>query len=647
MWEARLMKILIWVVSFSLLSIAIYTAAADVPIEVYGQLPLLENVALSPDGMRIAFVNNEAGERNVYIFSLTDMKSLSGLKVGRVKLRDVIWADNDHILFVTSVTSIPTGFIGAVNEFFMLVSYDINTGKMYDPFQANRDDTTTLNTIIGWPMLRRVNGQTIVYVEGMYVKGRTLPALFKLNLTTGITRTVERGSHKSRGWLVDENGIIVASRTYDENEHQWGLQIRKDGDLVKIASGESEIEYPTIEGFSPSGDEVWVSTVENDDPSWKSISLKSGIIGESLKEVKGYRSLMTDPYTDRIVGGYPISGDSGLVFFDKHRQVVWEELKNYFPGEFVDFISASSDYQKMVILVDGPQHGYVYLLYDVATHKLQRVGNVYDGLTQIAEVRAIEYEAGDGMRIPAFLTLPPGKEIKDLPLAVLPHGGPASYDTGRFDWWAQALASQGYAVLQPNYRGSDLDWEFMSAGFGEWGRKMQTDLSDGVRQLVKDGIVDANRVCIIGASYGGYAALAGATLDKGVYRCAVSVAGISDLRRQLKWIAAKKMRGDSVEMRYWDRYYGVSNPDDPILKTLSPIEYAGDVDIPILLIHGRNDTVVPFEQSKLMANALNREDKFVELVTLKNEDHWLSRSDTRLQMLEAIIKFLRNHNPPD
>jgi dipeptidyl aminopeptidase/acylaminoacyl peptidase len=124
------------------------------------------------------------------------------------------------------------------------------------------------------------------------------------------------------------------------------------------------------------------------------------------------------------------------------------------------------------------------------------------------------------MQIPAYLTLPPGRDPKDLPLIVLPHGGPATRDTADFDWWSQALADQGYAVLRPNYRGSDVNRRSLVAGFSEWGRKMQTDLSDGVRYLAKEGIIDPRRVCIVGASYGGYAALAGVTLDPGVYQCA-------------------------------------------------------------------------------------------------------------------------------
>src|SRR5262249_23938626 len=144
------------------------------------------------------------------------------------------------------------------------------------------------------------------------------------------------------------------------------------------------------------------------------------------------------------------------------------------------------------------------------------------------------YAATDGLQIPGYLTLPPGRPATGLPLIVLPHGGPADRDVAGFDWWSQALVAEGYAVLRANYRGSTLGPRFLSAGFGEWGRKMQTDLSDGVRFLVNERIVDPGRVCIVGASYGGYAALAGVTLQSGVYRCAVSVAGISDLRAFVK-----------------------------------------------------------------------------------------------------------------
>jgi pimeloyl-ACP methyl ester carboxylesterase len=641
----RLLMTWKWIVFLFLILVATSVAAEETPLEVYGRLPYLEDLALSPDGKYIAFTLTTAEDREVIILSLADLKIIDSLNIGKVKLRNTMWADNTHLLFETSITDLPEELTGAKAEFFMLRSYDIVTHKSNNPIHAT-SNFPVMNVIIGNPMIRNIGDQTLIYVEGIYITDRTMPALFKLNLSNGSAQMAEMGTRESCGWLVDENGMVIASQTYNETNRRWGLWIQKEGRLVETVSGLAEIEYPTITGFAPMGNSLWVRTLDQDELTWKSLSRETGILGEPVSEAKDFATVMSDPYTDRIIGGRPKQGESDFIFFDKQRQAIWKSVQSYFPGEHVDFISASRDFKKIAILVEGPKHGYTYLVADVAAGNFISVGNVYQNLTQIAEVRSFTYAAQDGMPIQAFLTLPIKRNARNLPLVVLPHGGPAASDTGRFDWWAQALAAQGYAVLQPNYRGSALGWKFKSAGFGEWGRKMQTDLSDGARQLIKDGIVDANRVCIVGASYGGYAALAGATLDAGIYRCSVSVAGISDLRKYLKW-ANSGQKKDSLEMRYWDRYYGASSPDDPVLKTLSPLIYAGEIAIPILLIHGRDDTVVPFEQSKLMADALKRLKKPVELVILKNEDHWLSRGDTRLQMLEATVKFLRENNPPD
>ncbi len=300
----------------------------------------------------------------------------------------------------------------------------------------------------------------------------------------------------------------------------------------------------------------------------------------------------------------------------------------------------------MVVRVFGVKDGYVYAMFDWYTHQATPLGQIYKDVTP-AEVRPVSYPAADKLNIHGYLTLPPGRADKGLPLIVFPHGGPAAADTLDFDWWAQAYAAQGYAVLQPNFRGSTVDNKLLEAGYGEYGRKMQTDLSDGVRYLAGRGIIDPSRVCIVGASYGGYAALAGVTLDPGVYRCAVSVAGISDLKRMLKWTNQQMGSSENSAQRFWDRFMGVSSPNDPALKAISPIEHIGAVTVPVLLIHGKDDTVVPYEQSDLMADALAHAGKSVQFVTLKHEDHWLSRGPTRLQMLEASIDFLKKNNPPE
>jgi dipeptidyl aminopeptidase/acylaminoacyl peptidase len=305
--------------------------------------------------------------------------------------------------------------------------------------------------------------------------------------------------------------------------------------------------------------------------------------------------------------------------------------------------SWTRDRQKIVVLVDSPVEGPGYALVDLVAHKAEWLGARYQKLfpEDISKVQPVRFKAADGMELGGYLTLPTGKEARNLPLIVFPHGGPASRDGPGFDWWAQGMASRGYAVLQVNFRGSDgLGVRHMEAGYGQWGRKMQTDLSDGVRDLAAKGLIDPRRVCIVGASYGGYAALAGAAIDRGVYRCAVSVAGVSDLRRMVD-------DEGRVVQRYWKRFMGVENLRDPALAAISPALQAEKIEIPVLLIHGRDDTVVPLEQSQVMADAMKRTGKPVELIVQKGADHWLSRGETRLQTLTATMAFVEKHNPPN
>jgi dipeptidyl aminopeptidase/acylaminoacyl peptidase len=381
--------------------------------------------------------------------------------------------------------------------------------------------------------------------------------------------------------------------------------------------------------------------VVDGDRQWKALNLSDNTWGPPLANGASFAGIIKERKTGRIIGAVPEIGSSEHVFFDNELQAHWNAVLRAFPDERVRLVSNSDDFSRMVLEVFGPKDGYVYALYDWYSHRATILGRVYEEIRTLAEMRAVSYQAADGLTIPGFLTLPQGAAEKDLPLIVMPHGGPAAADTLDFNWWAQALAAQGYAVLQPNFRGSSLNSRFLEAGYGEYGRKMQTDLSDGVRYLARQGIIDPKRVCIVGASYGGYAALARVTIESGVYRCAVSVAGISDLRR------FRRSQGVGSAQRYWDRFMGTASQNDPALIAISPIEHVAAVTVPILLIHGRDDTVVPYEQSDVMLSAMKRAGKSATLVTLKHEDHWLSRSETRLRMLQATVDFLKANNPPN
>jgi dienelactone hydrolase len=595
----------------------------------------------------MAYIRTSENDRFLVIHDFAQGKAIGGLRAGKVKVRSIGWADNDHVLIIDSMTALPWGLAGSEREWYQLSVYDVVKHRqdiLPDASLLGRDAPRIMNAIWGSIMVRRLEGHTVLFIPGIYVSDRTLPALLRFDLHNGSERIVRQGSASTVGWLVGEDGEIAVEEDYDDKDQRWSILQRRNGHMQEIASGHEAIDYPSVLGFGPEPETLLMQTFESGNPVWRLLSLRDGSFGAPMAEHETLAAPIEDHLTYRMIGGVHFDDAPHYVFFDPKVQKKWDAIVRAFHNDQVRFISHSNDFKKLVVQVNGPEFGYAYRLVDMTTYKADPLGDVYEGVTGPLEVRRVTYPAADGMPIPAYLTLPRGKPEKNLPLVLLAHGGPAARDSMRFDWWAQALADQGYLVLQPNFRGSDLSPKFMRAGFGQWGRKMQTDLSDGVRYLVKQGMVDPARVCIVGASYGGYAALAGVTLDPGVYRCAVSIAGVSDLKRMLQW---ENSNHSQLTLRYWDRFMGATGPDDPALDSISPLRHLDAVNVPVLLIHGRDDTVVPYEQSSGMFDALKRAKKDVEMVSLKKEDHWLSRSETRLQMLQSSVGFLRAHNPPD
>jgi dipeptidyl aminopeptidase/acylaminoacyl peptidase len=269
------------------------------------------------------------------------------------------------------------------------------------------------------------------------------------------------------------------------------------------------------------------------------------------------------------------------------------------------------------------------------------VEEAYDSLkpSDLGDVKPYPYKARDGRDIHAYLTLPPGRDPHNLPTVIFPHGGPEARDSMDFDWWAQFMASRGYAVLQPNYRGSSgYGADFILAGDGEWAGKVQYDVQDGVKKLIAGGIADPKRICIVGASYGGYMALAGATFSPDLYACAVSFAGLSDLNRML--YTGTSFESEAVSV--WKRRIG-ADVDSSKLDSASPANFAANVKIPILLLHSDKDTTVPIEQSQIEEDALKHAGKQVEFVTLEGDDHQLEYSATRIKLLKEVERFLAAH----
>jgi dipeptidyl aminopeptidase/acylaminoacyl peptidase len=638
-----------WRAAVAALGLMAPCAAAAAPLEAYGQLPNIERIAISPSGdlLAIAFVKGE--QRTIVVQSLSQNKIVTGMKVtGDNKVRGIEWAGDDDVLIESSTTNsnMSSGDQWfAKGESFVAEDFNIKAHSQQALISDLGDQSVGVNI---WtpPTVVDVDGKPQVFLIGYRrIVNRIHATLLRYDLATRRSLVASDGFDATGAYVVGPDGRALAEAEYNPETKDWVLKISRGGAWRQVISKSAPIDTPELLGLGRDGQSVLLGQVENDRYVRREVSL-DGAVSDPLPFPESSTPIR-DPLTHRIIGVEALEGDGyAYRFFDPADQAQWDVITKAFPGQIVRLVSSSDDRKRLVLRVDSPTEGPGYVLIDLRRGGTTWLGAEYSSLGKgdIGPVRPVRFKAADGLDLTGYLTLPYGREAKGLPLVVFPHGGPAARDPPGFDWWAQAMASHGYAVLQVNYRGSDgFGFQFESAGFGQFGRKMQSDLSDGVRHLAQQGVVDPKRVCIVGASYGGYAALAGATLEPAVYRCAVSVAGPAKLERL---VSLGALRGGPETERYWKRYLGIESLSDPRLAAISPADQADKAVVPILLIHGKDDTVVPFEQSQTMCDALHRAGKTCDLVVLDKEDHWLSRSDTRLQMLKATIDFLEKNNPP-
>jgi dipeptidyl aminopeptidase/acylaminoacyl peptidase len=642
-------------VTCALLSVA--ARAAPPPIAAYGQLPAIDRVVLSPDGSRYAAIVGDDQKAQIQVRSLADGKLISVSDVEKAKARRLGWAGNDHVLAMISTTEKPPrGISGGVSEWYHVQDLDLKARTSKRLMDKVKD---TMNVVLSMPLPIYSDGNPQVIVPGMPFingQGNTLVGvlgLYRVDLTTAKTQLYETGRQQTDEYLVDGEGKAVARADYDNMKAEWSLWLQDAEGWQKVLVETADIDRPELLAIDSDGKRLLIGSYRGDGYRVYGVTLtappKGQMLewGEPLADI-GSDGLLIDPVTRRLTGtvettlqGYRYS------FRDPADQSSWDAIAKAFPGEVVTLSSWSQDRMVVIVHVQGQKNGDGYFVVDRRKREARPLGSRYPGvpLADIGENRVITYKAADGLNIPAYLTLPPSRPAKALPLIVFPHGGPIERDEPGFDWWTEAMASRGYAVLRPQFRGSDgLGSALRDAAWGEWGRKMQTDLSDGVALLAAQGVIDPARVCIVGASYGGYAALAGVTLQQGIYRCASSIAGVSDLKRFLDYRISPKR---SATLRHWLRLMGAKSSSDPLLVALSPARLADKVSVPVQLIHGKDDTVVDFAQSQYMADALARQDRPADVVTLAGEDHWLSKAATRVELLTQLLAFLEKHNPPD
>ena len=652
---------------FALLMMGAQFSFGAPPLEAYGRLPTLGHIEISPDGQSIAYSKTTPAKQIVVIQSLAPGQPPTVMDFTGRKLRAVQWADSGHVIITTSSTTVARGLEGVRREYFTAQSFDLKTHIATPLLEHVKGMTASygaMNILAGNPIPRIIDGRPVVFLRGVYFPdgskkvgpttwdmqdNRGQLGLFRFDLDSGETKLVSQEGRKDvEDWVLDASGKIVAEVDSTAFTQHWKLVLYKDGKPDKIVMDvAAPIESPQVVGLSEDETSIIVEMPPSlDGRIYQQVSLRDGAASPWRPDLAHAGALRSDDQTGHVLGAEKADAQTDYQFFDPDMAALWKSIRSAFSSATeVDLSSYSVDKSKAIVSVFGPSFGSGYFLLDRTAKKAYPIAAAYDGINEIYEEKWISYKAADNREIPAYLTLPK-REPKSLPLIVLPHGGPHSRDYPGFDFLSQSLASRGYAVLQPQFRGSNgFGREWLEAGFHEYGKKMQTDLSDGVRALAAQGLIDPKRVCIFGASYGGYAALAGATLDAGIYRCAASLAGPADMREMLKGWPKPTMGAESA--RFWDRFVGIEDGNMAPADAISPAKHADRVTIPILLIHGKDDTVVPYRQSEIMASALKSAGKPYEFVTLEGEDHWLSTGKTRLEMLQAVVKFLEANNPPN
>ncbi|WP_324696403.1 S9 family peptidase [Novosphingobium aerophilum] len=618
------------------------------PLDAYGELPRIEDVAISPDGQAIATVAQDEGDRRVIV--MKDGKPLLNGSSGKTKVRAIEWADSDTVLLTNSSTVSLFGFAAAKYELSGTIILPMKPGNESGlVFAKNQAIAKTTRGRYG---IRNIAGRTVGYFGGLaldvdggetrFRHGRA--TLYAVDIQTNRARIAAAAPAENhyRDWLVDAAGNVAVTLDISESTGVWKITPAKGQELARGVDPTGDV---SLVSFGKGGSTV-IYQVEDEDGNdrWFEVPLAGGESREILNDIAIER-LFVDRSTGNMIG-YRMSGESRkTVMDDPAHQSALTRIFRAFSGREAHLVDWTPDFSKVVVRTTGNKDSGTWFLVDVPNRRADPIGDERPKIApeQVGPISLVNYTAQDGLEMDGVLTLPPGREAKNLPLIVLPHGGPAAHDKPEFDWWAQAFASRGYAVFQPNFRGSTGRSDaFRHAGDGEWGRKMQTDISDGVAELAKRGLVDPRRACIVGASYGGYAALAGVTLQNGLYRCSVAVAGVADLpmmySTDVRESGDSKMLGKALREQLGDpKRYG----------EVSPRRFAAKADAPVLLIHGKDDTVVAYRQSQAMAEALKDAGKPYELVTLPGEDHWLSREETRKRMLLETMRFVQKYNPAD
>lgn len=625
--------------AFVLVLISLAVHADPPPMQAYAALPAIQGPRLSPDGMSLALMA-PVNERLSLITRKVDSLQAVVLNTGDTQPDWFLWKTNNRLIASVRYSAFSGNHEYAAHTRLAFIDAD-GGNAAYPKFEESGTGAPQFQDRIVGLEPRKPNE---ILMAVAFPNNVTHPELWRVDIHTGASNAIDQRQLAVQ-WFADDSGDALAV-----TEHRWDRKIGQDVDkkvFVREREGEpwrviDENDQTAGHRFVPIGfakDRPSILYVLTDLQSrWleaREYDISSRTLGAVLASGEGCDAERLGSEQESVGVAAPCNSDS-VHYFDPGRQHDYLVIRKALQAAQVQVIDRSEDGKRALAAARRtPAQPVSYWILDRHGDKpdLSLLGDSYEGVKpeDIRQVKEVFYPSRDEQRIPGFLTVPVDR-TGPLPFVVLIHDGPTANDGAGFNWQVQFLVSRGYGVFQPQFRGSSgFGARFQEAGARQWSGRMADDIADGTRWLISQKLADPSRICIVGAGFGGYSALMGAIKEPSLYACSASYGGISDLDQQVK-----RMKKFIIPMSNWpvlsDNLVGPAEP--------SPADHAAEIKIPVLLVHGRKDVVVPPEQSEEMEAALRRAGKPVTAVYSENGDSILSRSADRALWLGELSKFL-------
>lgn len=627
--------------------------AADlIPVEDFARHVMLSQPTLSPNGQYIAVnMNDVSGDSHALaIYNVDDMKQpISMLRLPKYEVAaGITWVSNTRLVVekgkqygsidkpAATGEVIATDFDGKRQDY--LYGFESKYGTRAGTRAADR----------GWGFVdglpRPANGH--FYMATQSWDNTDYSTLYDVDAGRNTRHLIGQINVGGMSFMVGAEGQAHYAYGFND-DYDYVVYHQQKGGWARMTKAEIGGSFTPI-FFTPDQHRVYASysaeggpiaLVEQDENGGNRKLLASDNFS-SIGHIE-WTALPYQPFAT-----VPATGVPSLSYIDPNLPVakLHRALGLKFPGSYVHFINFSEDGGKLLFSVSSDRDPGTYYLIDTHSYKVAKLfaAEPWIDPARMAERRPLRFKASDGMELEAILTVPKGANLTNLPMILLPHGGPIGVqDDWFYDGDAQFLASRGYLVLQVNYRGSSgRGVDFKEAGYLKWGTRIQQDLIDGVKWAIAENYADPKRVCVYGGSFGGYSAMMTTIRAPGMFKCAVGYAGVYDLAMMYK-------KGDVQEDKSGRSYlHTVIGRNDADLAANSPDKLADKIDVPVLLVHGEDDKRAPFAQAKAMRAALDAAHKPYEWLSKPGEGHGFYDEKNTVEFYNLLQTFIAKHIGP-